>query len=550
MIRRTIEKNRYGLRLLIVALVFGFFFQTDRAMTGEIVAQYADTIPVQGKVDELYYDYTWWSGATMNTRVGLIPVMLNCNISSISYNYGMMGMPNFQMYLNHSFPYDLGAGTVMPLPSARNYALWGGTAVWYPAEYRYWLASKQLVYLNQCDQRLCSFTQWMDCAGSTTVTNKLFWKSLVKQSTDRFDVLGLEPVLSSTGGLLLMKGQVSGGESGLEQRLANVSRAGFTVLELLACVAIAALLMSLIGAAVMSARESARKMQCLSHLKQIGLATANYESTHGLLPCSGVRGFRYLAEGLEGRSGSWHFSGYIDECLNGPCPEIGEWKRPPVYLCPSDPLTFRTLRGFSYRFSSGMANLGGSPGVTDGLGIADIDPKKMIGFRDVTDGLSMTAMTSEQLLPPSTVAHRPEDIQDAEQLSVATRDAHRYHWEIPTAFTLTNDLNSFLTACDTQFGAARSHNGGWWFNELSLSYDHVRAPNTRSCVNGTFQAYSGLFIGPVSPPNSLHRGGVNLIRCDGSGLFISNGVDTHVWQAIGTRNGGESNGLTEWVRCC
>lgn len=319
-------------------------------------------------------------------------------------------------------------------------------------------------------------------------------------------------------------------------------RKGFTVLELLACVAIAAVLMSLLGAAIMAARESARRMQCLSHLKQIGLATHNYEATHGKLPCSGKLGFRYLADGLDGQPGNWSAPSFIDECLNGPCPEIGQWKRPPVYLCPSDPVTAQTRRAVSYRFCSGSRNIGGARGVSDGNGQSDVVPTEMIGFRDVSDGLSTTAMASEQLLPASASARSVDDVFLSLTPATAASSPLRYHWEIPTAFAVPADLGALIVACDTQFTVPRNPAGGTWFNEAVASYDHVRTPNTRSCYNAT-ESRNRLRIGALSPPTSLHRGGVNVLMCDGSAHFVSDGIDSGVWSATGTRNGGESQAL-------
>ncbi|HEX5272382.1 MAG TPA: H-X9-DG-CTERM domain-containing protein, partial [Gemmataceae bacterium] len=76
-----------------------------------------------------------------------------------------------------------------------------------------------------------------------------------------------------------------------------------------------------------------------------------------------------------------------------------------------------------------------------------------------------------------------------------------------------------------------------WGGGYTSIYNHVDVPGGKSCAFHPNRY--------VIPANSGHTNGVNVVLCDGSTRFVSNGISLPTWRALGSMNAGDMIG-SDW----
>jgi prepilin-type N-terminal cleavage/methylation domain-containing protein/prepilin-type processing-associated H-X9-DG protein len=214
------------------------------------------------------------------------------------------------------------------------------------------------------------------------------------------------------------------------------ARRGFTLIELLVVIAIIGILVGLLLPAVQQIRESARRIECANNLRQICLATLNYESAHGVYP----PGWSEPGGAVPLASFRWGWSTYILPQLEAnnlfvrydlrhhplwmdvsASPANDPWFDPAAgrseldavvttFICPSDPLpdlnpNVEIESGNRGTFNVQKMNYGGSCGVdafvcsplgTLGPATGVFNVNSRFGVRDVPDGTSHTVLFGER----------------------------------------------------------------------------------------------------------------------------------------------------------
>ncbi len=317
-----------------------------------------------------------------------------------------------------------------------------------------------------------------------------------------------------------------------------IKRKAFTLIELLVVIAIIGVLVSLLLPAVQSAREAARRAQCLNNLKQLGIAMHIYTDTHGCFPPGNLgpvfqssplaRIFPYLENNA--LYSAFNFTLGLRSGANSPVrPEnlTATQTVVSVFLCPSDPNN-QLVHNPQYRPGNYVACVGS--GVPDNGSFLNPTPDGLcfagssVPISSVRDGLSNTALVSESLVGSG---------QDSAAGSVG--DVMTQYLHLGSEMPPTTSPSLANCSVGSSFPWKGDRNYGWAIGRIDTTlYNHYLLPNDRrpDCYHTHVRGWKA--------SRSAHSGGVNLLFADGHVQFVKDSIDMATWRAVATRKGGEA----------
>ena len=313
--------------------------------------------------------------------------------------------------------------------------------------------------------------------------------------------------------------------------VASKARRAFTLIELLVVIAIIGILVAILLPAIQAAREAARRGECQNNLKQIGLATLNFEQTKRhlpppkvLVPGTVLHGDEFPAN-IHSGSTLVVLMPFLEEASRFARYEPAELVNSPnnlpivtqpmdIFLCPSMQL----------------------PRAVPDLGCGEqLAPGSYI-ISTRTDFFQWADLNGAFKSPPFSYNE-----QDKTRV-VLPYDLELRHIVDGTSKTLlVGEANYGLekwiwTKCPPQNGSPMWGDQTWADGYWAYSWGHMAAEN-QNYYNNRIADHNS-FTSRVF--RSDHPGGVQFVMLDGSVHFLTDAITPEVRHALVTRAGGET----------
>ena len=293
-------------------------------------------------------------------------------------------------------------------------------------------------------------------------------------------------------------------------------RPGFTLVELLVVIAIIGVLVGLVLPAVHSSRDTARRLGCQNNLVQLILAVNSYEMAHGVYPPGTTNDQGPVLSIPNGYHHSWisQILPYVEqknayEHLDRSV-SVYDPRNKPVRVLGISAVRCASswLREHGYSDYAGVHHDVEAPIDVDNNGVFYLNSR--VRYQDVTDGSSQTLFIGEKLTLDGDLG-----------------------WLSGTRSTLRNTgtpLNATTAVGSRTPADVRSPS--WPPGE-----DENAKPEDE---NAPSMVVNGIPSGPAAVGGfySLHNGGANFARGDGSVTFVSQNIAPEVYQRMGHRADG------------
>jgi len=352
----------------------------------------------------------------------------------------------------------------------------------------------------------------------------------------------------------------------------RVPRRAFTLIELLVVISIIATLMSLLLPAIMNAKRSGTRVQCLSNMRQVGVAAiANATKNGGEIPADGQ--FVPIPPPVNSDPGNTECGNVGgDAGVNRVVTCLSELDRQDIFdrldqsvsvvsranlplgqlhlnvlVCTADTSAANQPRALSYVINAGYTNRAVLDAYTTAIQAGNLPVQTKVRAHDISqfnwDGNSNTPGVAD-----------PDYLDPDDALITRTTGMS---WLEVNGENYSQSLNSIYDGADNTLFFTENINAGWagtWSNPTVSNCAFVYAidPATATAVNyrsptelsgyeGTPNALKDAGEGTPSP-SSEHAGGVNVLMASGSARFLSDSIDQSVYARLMTPNGGRQRG--------